>query len=174
MKKSLLALTIAELLTLSAVAQAERGVIMSGDWGRGINADGTHYALTINASDSALGQICSSVGNCGYIVSFNNVTCADGEKNPGLMSSSFGANHVTLVCSKNRYLIEEFDLVDATVRNASGVSIVCSLEGGEFTVSRFSLTGSTRTVDDMRATIQRAPRDLLAPVVQSRPADIRI
>lgn len=171
------AIIIAGLLTVSTAASAAAlpDPIMSGDWGRGINADGSHYALTINASKSALGQICSSEGNCGYIVR-DSTTCSDGEKYAGMINAvtrvgHLGANPVTLVCSENRLLIKEFDVIDHAVRNASSLGIVTGLQDGTFAVSRFSLTGSARAVDGMRAAAQRIDQ---APVAQSRPADIRI
>lgn len=164
------AIIIAGLLVVSAAASAATPVI-SGDWGRGVNTRGFRYALTINASESALGQFCSSRGDCWYAVSFSKATCNDGAQYAGLINSvtgagHYGANHITLVCSKNTMVIKEFNLIDQAVRNASSIGIAGPLESGEFSVSRFSLSGSTRAIDGMRATIQRAPRGV--------PADMRL
>lgn len=163
---------IAALLAVSTGAQAEPGVTISADWGRGVNTDGSHYALTINTSKSALGQFCSSQGNCWYGINVSKVRCAKGDKNLGLISSALGSEHITLLCGDNNtYMIEEFGETDHTVRNASSIGIVIPLQDGRFEVSRFSLSGSTRAVDGMRAAAQK--------VIQQQPpaarqADIRI
>lgn len=164
---------IAGLLAVSTGAQAEPGVTMSGDWGRGINPSGSHYALTVNASKSALGQFCSSQGNCWYSINVSEVRCDKGARNFGLASSTLGSEPISLRCGDNNvYLIEDFDEMDVTVRNAANVGIVVPLVGGEFSVSRFSLRGSTYAVDGMRAAAQRTIDQQPAP--RTRTADIRI
>lgn len=164
----------AALLTVSTGAQAEP--VMSGDWGRGVNANGTHYALTGNASDSFLGQTCSPDGNCWYAIHVNKVTCEKGKKIFGLISSALGAEHISLLCGNNNAnVIEEFDVTDYIVRNASSVGIVIPLQDGKFEVSRFSLRGSTRAINGMRAAAQKTiDQQPAPPAVQTRTADIRI
>jgi len=173
MKKRLI---IGGLLAVSAGAQAEPGVTMSGDWGRGINRTGSHYASTINPSGSALGQLCSSQGNCWYTLKVSEVRCNKDTRNIGLAASTLGSESIPLRCiDGNVYVIEDFDDMDFTVRNAASVGIVIPLVSGEFSVSRFSLRGSTYAIDGMRAAAQRTTDQRRAtPAVRGRTADIRI
>lgn len=142
-------------------------------WSRSTDDDNFYYAATANSAGNMLGQYCYlESGNCVYIVHLG-IACDAGSEYPALISSAAGAVHVTLRCkSNNAFFVEGFDAIDRAVRGTTSVGIVAPLQSGEFTVSRFSLAGSTSAIDRMRAATQVKLQQTRAN--SSAPSQVRI
>jgi hypothetical protein len=153
------------------------GTFSSGDW-YWSNDDGSFYwAATTNQADHILGQYCYFEGDaCLYLVGMS-IDCKVGEEYPALINSDAGAIQVTLICShefrKQKILaINSFDDIDRVVRNSTRIGIAVPLENDQFKVGRFSLAGSVKAIDRMRAAatakMKRKPKN------SSRPAEERL
>ena len=112
------------------------------------------YAATLNDSGAALGQFCFYSDTSCYWFLANDVNCKDDSKYPVLINSDAGSFSLELVCmksgSKPRYGFTEFSVIDKIIRDSSRIGIAFPMESGMFQVSRFSLIGSVRAIDDMR------------------------
>lgn len=116
------------------------------------------YAGTTNDSSNTFGQHCStSDGRCKYFVGLPS-SCKDGISTPALVNSDRGAFNARLVCvgragkyNLYRYVFENFDDVDSTVRNSTRIGVAIPMEGGEVTVLRFSLDGAIASITIMRS-----------------------
>lgn len=164
MKQKIVAVLIL-LITSYSIASAEPR--QSGNWYWEEQGNEYLYAITMNSSDHILGQYCYlNSGDCIYLVGVE-ITC---NEYPALINTDAGAVPVQLVCAQkyeqhNVMAIKPFDDIDGIIRQASYLGIAIPMQNDQFKVSRFSLSGSTKAIDRMRAATQRA----LGSVAPSRP-----
>jgi hypothetical protein len=150
---------------LGAIPHAKAATI--GDWIYEVSVP--HYAATINDSGNIFGQWCdTSEGSCFYLLAMP-TRCEDEASYPVLVNSDMGSLTTTLVCrgkldGRNlyRYVMANFDDIDNLVRKSRRVGIAMPLEGDEFRVSRFSLSGAAASLSLMRSaaesSLSRQPR----------------
>lgn len=159
MKKYLNLYALTPLLLAATVCMAEVGV--SRDWIWSTEEEDFYYAITMNSEEHVLGQYCYLArAVCIYMVGFN-ITCELGETYPAMVNSDKGAAHVLLECShrvdgQNILALNEFDKIDAIVREASRIGFVIPMANDKFKVARLSLMGSAAAIDNMRAAAKRA------------------
>ncbi len=150
---------VLSLLIYARISAAEIGV--SRDWIWNTEEEGFYYAITMNAQEHILGQYCYlEKAVCIYMVGLN-ITCELGETYPAMVNSDKGAAHVLMECShrvegQNVLALNEFEKIDAIVREASHIGFVIPLENDKFKVARLSLMGSADAIDNMRAAAKRA------------------
>lgn len=158
------------LLAVSAGAQAAER--QSKDWAWGVGDAGSIYAATTNSAGNFLGQYCyPSSGGCYYVIKLN-TRCEAGADYPALINAASGAVHASLRCTdKGGMVFKDFDQIDSIVRTAPRIGVVVPMEDGAFTVSRFSLAGSTNAIDRMRVA---AEAKYTPPEDSSQTAEIRI
>ena len=159
MKKYFTIAVFISLLTFVPISAAEIGV--SKDWIWSTEEEGFYYAITMNSKEHILGQYCYlEKAVCIYMVGFN-ITCELGETYPAMVNSDKGAAHVMMECShrvdgQNVMALNDFEKIDALVREANHIGFVVPMENDKFKVARLSLMGSADAIDNMRAAAKRA------------------
>ncbi|GAD89779.1 hypothetical protein VHA01S_027_00350 [Vibrio halioticoli NBRC 102217] len=121
-----------------------------------IDTDGSEYfyAATLNNSGHVFGKYCYFESeNCMYITGVD-IKCTNGNKYPALVNSDSGSMNTTLHCGgrvegQNVLIFENFDDIEATVKKSKQLGIAIPMENGKFKVSRFSMSGSTYSIDKM-------------------------
>lgn len=155
MKKILQLIAISFLLS-SASSFAEFKQNKDWFWNLSLDAGNFVYAATLNSSDRLLGQYCYfDEGTCVYMVTLG-ITCTEGSEYPSIINSSAGVVTVDLICAhkyedENTFFITPFDDVDNIIKQASTIGFAVAMEGDEFKVVRFSLSGSTYAIEKMRS-----------------------
>ncbi len=124
-----------------------------------------YFAVSMNEAAHLLGQYCYlDSRSCYYLVAFSafglNAPCKEGKLYPVLVSTELGAEHMNVICShgsggKPRLVLDNFDVVDRLVRNASKIGFAMALNNDQFKVSRFDLTGAAHAIDIMRAAAEK-------------------
>ncbi|WP_193166258.1 hypothetical protein [Microbulbifer hainanensis] len=143
-----LGLTLASGLSLAADGYG------SWKWAYFDDNSGT-FALTASDSGKALTQVCYfNTGECIYSVNFP-ASCETGSSYSALVNSDTAAFTIDMVCHNSTslggfYNLADFDRIDQIVRKSNKVGFAMAMEGGAFSVVRFSLSGSSATLDEMR------------------------
>ncbi|SEA16505.1 hypothetical protein [Microbulbifer marinus] len=151
MKKIFILPLYVALLAISADGVAEDRYF--GDWSWDY-IDGGALALTASDTGKGLGQFCDfGDGMCIYKVMFP-VTCEYGGSYPILVSTDGAAFTMNMTCLKSNddggvYGLTPFDDIDRIIREGNRIGLVMAMEGGAFSVVRFSLRGSNAAMDDM-------------------------
>lgn len=133
--------------------------VESGDWHWNIDGTDMFYAGTSNNAENLLVQFCYLTdGNCIYAVSFG-LTCDKGAKYPALVNTDSGARSIELICGnkmqgQNVLMFSNFEEIDDVIRSNDRVGFVLPLKGDEFKAIRFSLRGSAKALDAMRAAVE--------------------
>ena len=145
-------------LVLPLLATAQK---VAQDWFSVTEGDEYYFAVTLNESNSVLGQWCYfSSGNCVYLI--GTTTACEGENPyPILANSDAGSQMLQVKCGgawtdnqgikRYRYLFTAFDDIDSIVRKANSVGFAMPLQNGRFNVVRFTLNTSNAQIDRMRA-----------------------
>jgi hypothetical protein len=142
------------ILAILATASANAGTI--GDWSDDTYTEGL-YAATVNDSGNLLGQYCNTANStCFWMIALK-TGCKAESKYPILVNSDIGAHSLEVYCGgeiKNgyhRYFFTNFDAIDNLVKNSTRIGFAAPLQGDQFQVVRFSLSGARATIDRMRA-----------------------
>lgn len=163
MNKPLLLLLVTLLSTILAnesyAAATNQAQSKDWVWSLSPDADGMYYAGTENSVGNVLGLFCYSNepgDNCFYATQLGS-TCVHKHTHTAILNSEDGAAPVTLTCgTNNNFSIAPFDTVSSAVRGKSVLSIAIPLDDGSFTVSRFSLKGSTAAITGMNTAARQA------------------
>jgi hypothetical protein len=87
--------------------------------------------------------------------------CKEGDQYPALANSDAGSVPVTVYCSakvdegRYRYIFTDFKTIDNIVAKAIRVGFAVPLQGDEFRVLHFDLSGSTRAITQLQAELQK-------------------
>jgi hypothetical protein len=161
-------------LGVSAAAQAGEKVHSSKDWVWSHSADSkVQYAATTNAAGNFIGLYCFTEvegDNCVYQAQLGPV-CKEGDRYPAILNAPSGSAPLELTCrSDNVLAISPFKAIDDAIRNNRTVSIAVPADGS-FTVSRFSLAGSTAAITAMSSALAR---DAESPQTSPQAAFVRL
>lgn len=125
-----------------------------GDW-YWSKSGGVFIAGTDSGSGQSFGQFCSTEsGNCLYTTRLD-LTCEKESKLPVLVNSEIGAEQLYVICSDmindsgTLLVFTDFDIIDNIVRKATTLGLAFAMESGQFSVSRFSLSGSVKALNAM-------------------------
>lgn len=157
---SLRAFFLASVLCLGTSASLAADPKKIGDWWVGpITGNEGLFAAIMNDSKAAFGQYCYEESSTCYYILATDLNCEEGNSYPVLVNGDAGASHHQLLCikvgGKTRYAFKDFELIDGAVRESNRLGIAFPLESGQFQVSRFSLNGSVKALDLMRAAMER-------------------
>lgn len=104
----------------------------------------TTEAYTANDSNSSLGLFCGGT-TCVFYLN-PNLNCQPNTKNTVLMNSSTVSAAIAMQCTlvgKHYFqILESFDQVLGAVKSGSNIGFAVPLQGGAFSVYRFSLSGA--------------------------------
>jgi hypothetical protein len=158
MSRVLRKLILAAALLLASGAHAQGRQF--GDWMVGrVEGGAAVYAGTTNDSGGALGIYCfARTAKCIWALSAAH-DCVSGQKYTVLVNADSAAGATDLICMKigNQpvYAFANFDYIDRMVRSSDRIGVAFPLEGGAFSVSRFSLRGATRALDFVKRSVIR-------------------
>lgn len=156
-------ITLGFLVAALNAHAAEESIAESKDWIWTLSptAEDVYYAGTTNKARNIIGVYCdgqAAGGACIYRADLG-ASCTKGQSYNAMLNAAVGSAPVTLTCDDNNILsIAPFDTINDAIRSKGLLSIAIPQADGSFTVSRFSLAGSTATIIGMRtAARQRAP-----------------
>lgn len=120
------------------------------------------FAATMNDSGLLLAQICYiESANCLWAITTKS-RCVNGAEYPVLVNGTTGAIPVTMKCDGPagtdggyRYFFTEFESLDRALRSSTNIGVAMPLEGDQFRVSRFNLSGMISALDRMRDSVLR-------------------
>lgn len=124
------------------------------DWVIDTNGTDYYYAATINSSGHVFGKYCYfDEQQCLFLIGID-ISCKTGNKYPVLVNAESGSLNMNLVCGdevgKQQVLIfDNFDQIERTAKESNKLGVAIPLESGQFKVSRFSMSGSTYSLDKM-------------------------
>ncbi|ENP0873894.1 hypothetical protein ACCI29_004392 [Vibrio parahaemolyticus] len=142
------------LLAISSSFPAFSADTIHKDWVISTDGDDYYYAATINNSGHVFGKYCYFEDQqCLFLISVD-ITCTKGNKYPVLVNAESGSFNLNLVCgdrmgSQNVLVFDNFDQVERTAKESNQLGIAIPMESGHFKVSRFSLSGSSYSLDTM-------------------------
>lgn len=127
----------------------------------------TTEAYTANDSNSSLGLFCGG-STCVFYLN-PNLNCQPNTKNAVLMNSSSQSAAITMQCTlvgKHYFqILDPFDQVLNAVKSGGNIGFAVALQGGAFSVYRFSLNGAVPALQ--RALDESAKKRLVKPVQPS-------
>ena len=134
----------------------------SSSWTTGVtDSKDTLYAATVNDSGNVFGEYCKvKDGSCVWLLGMSSA-CKEGDQYPVLANSDAGSVPVTVYCSAKiaeigfRYVFTDFKAIDSIVTEAIRVGFAVPLQGDQFRVLHFDLSGSTRAIKQLQAELQR-------------------
>lgn len=133
----------------SNAQSARTQISTSGAWGVYYHPSGSYVAETTNESGSRFGLVCAVNGGACYWGVSPGSGCVGGTAYPVLMNARSGANTTTASCvttdgnKGNIIELHAYDEIAAIVANDSRVGFALPIDGGQFKVVRFDLTGAT-------------------------------
>lgn len=140
-------------LLITQPAVAEQASYTHKDWVWSTKKH-VNFAVTVNENEDLLGQFCNTqTGQCLYLLDVDLECDADGEY-PALISTSAGTQATVLGCKGDgetrAFFLQPFDEIDRLVKTHNKIGLIMGVDDGRFKVARFSLRGSTRTINEMR------------------------
>ena len=150
MKTSVLAV----VLMVAGSASVRAAEQTFSDWIVDVSTDKERiYAATTNDSGSVLGEFCDlSTHKCSWLLAMD-VACKDSVDLPILGNTASGAVQLNLTCGGQvdsgatyQYYFSNWKDVELLLKDSSLVGFAFPMKGGQFKVSRFSLTGRTDAV----------------------------
>lgn len=124
----------------------------------------TTEAYTANDSNSSLGLFCGGT-TCVFYLN-PNLNCQPNTKNAVLMNGSIQSAAITMKCTlvgKHYFqILDPFDQVLNAVKVGGNIGFAVALQGGAFSVYRFSLNGATPALQ--KALDEAAKKRLVKPV----------
>ncbi|ELB2761122.1 hypothetical protein QNE23_004548 [Vibrio alginolyticus] len=142
------------LITLSSSFSIFAAETFHKDWVINTEGEDYYYAATINNSGHVFGKYCYFADQqCLFLIGVD-ITCSKGSQYPVLVNAESGSLNLNLVCGdrigKQSVLIfDNFDQIEMTAKESNQLGIAIPMESGHFKVSRFSLSGSTYSLDTM-------------------------
>lgn len=142
-------LAAASLLTTTAAHSQSKN-----KWSFDNSIPGVHIANTTNAAKAVVGIYCTiALDGCeAYLAP--NLGCEEGVNTPMMVNSPVGALAVTGKCTKlgtTRILvIDEFDDIISAFESGGEIGFAMPMDGGQFTVVRFSTAGATQAIKAAR------------------------
>ncbi|EHN67938.1 hypothetical protein [Aliivibrio fischeri] len=130
------------------------------DWVINTDQSDYFYAATVNNSGHVFGKYCYfDSEQCLYLVGID-ITCTKGNEYPILINSDPGASSQILYCgdkvgNQNVLVFNDFDKIDNLAKEGKTLGIAIPMESGKFKVSRFSLSGSTYSIQKMTAEAEK-------------------
>lgn len=138
----------------------QSGQALTGAWSSGELKDKAGlYAGASNDSGGLLTQYCYYHNqDCYWSMSNGTTKCNEFESYPALVSSDAGAVSMAMYCYKSsdgasRMTFSNFKLIDDAIQKSKRLAVVVPLQGGDFRVTRFDLTGAVEAVTAMRRTL---------------------
>jgi hypothetical protein len=135
------------------------------DWEADVSDDGgTFYALTTNDSGAMFGKWCTlASGKCTWMVGLN-AGCEEDSTYPILANTDTGAQSLSISCGGtvpgtqlSRYQFTSYDDVERVLKGAHRrIGFAIPMQGDQFRVVRFSLSGEPTAVSSMEAAAARA------------------
>ena len=123
----------------------------------------TVEAYTANDSSSSLGLFCGGSACTFYLNP--NLNCQPNAKNVVLMNSSNQSAAITMQCTlvgKHYFqILDPFDRVFSAVKAGGSIGFAVAIQGGAFSVYRFSLNGAAPALQ--RALDESAKKRLVKP-----------
>ena len=128
------------------------------DWEESTDRAGSFWsAATVNGSQEVFGQWCyADKGTCIWLIGMT-TRCHKGKTYPVVANSDVGAVQLEVQCLGKLEVTGAFELaftnfddVDHLARRASRVGFAIPLQGDQFRVARFSLSGAVRALTAMR------------------------
>jgi hypothetical protein len=146
-------------LVIAAVGDTNAQTQTFGTWK--VSADKSAYAWagTIDDSGHVFGQFCDfSDGSCRWVVGLG-TACRQGERYPVLVNSNEGSEGMEVYCHGElagtpgtyTYAFTDFDEVTSHMTKGGRIGIAIPLNGDQFRVVRFDLTGAPTAIASMRA-----------------------
>ncbi|WP_339774981.1 hypothetical protein [uncultured Methylophaga sp.] len=138
----------------------------SGDWiwSDSYVKDGFLFAATVTENGTYIGQYCYiSEGDCYYMLNAK-ITCDSDSEHVTLVNSDIGSYTIKAICGhkvddNNALYLYPFDEVDTMVKESNNIGVAIAMESGHFKVVRFSLSGSTKAISEMRAAASKLHDD---------------
>ena len=164
--------TFAVLFASLSVCQANDKLAYQ-NWAVESGPDSTE-AYTANESTSSFGLFCGGTTCVFYLK--QNIHCAPNTKNAVLLNTGLTSAAIGMQCTLvgNYYfqILDNFDVVFNAIKTGESIGFAVALQGGAFSVARFSLQGAIpaiqKTIDEAtRKKLRSAPNQQPAP--QSRP-----
>ncbi|WP_425668730.1 hypothetical protein ACPSL3_09775 [Vibrio owensii] len=127
---------------------------MHKDWVIDTSGSDYFYAATINNSGHIFGKYCYfDDQQCFFLLGID-INCKTGNKYPILVNAESGALNMNLVCGdkvgKHQVLtFDNFDEIERTAKESNKLGVAIPMESGQFKVSRFSMSGSTYSLETM-------------------------
>ena len=158
------------LLALQAASVFANDKIAYQNWVVDIGPDTTE-AYTANDSNSSLGLFCGGT-TCVFYLN-PNLNCLPNAKNAVLMNGSTVSAAVVMQCTLvgQHYfqILDPFDQVLNAVKAGGNIGFAVALQGGAFSVYRFSLNGSLLAI---QKTLDEATRRKLSKPAQPLPNQV--
>lgn len=133
----------------------------------------TTEAYTANDSGSSLGLFCGG-SNCVFYLN-PNLRCQPNSKNAVLMNGSTQSASISMQCTlvgKHYFqMLDPFDQVLSAVKGGGHIGFAVALQGGAFSVYRFSLNGALPAL--RRALDESAKKRSLNPAKPSNQAGFK-
>jgi len=147
------------VLIFFALVFCQSGQAQTGPWFSGELKDKVGlFAGADNDSGGLLTQYCYySNGSCYWSMSNGTTNCNASESYPALVSFDAGAINMDMYCykasdGKSRMTFSNFKLIDDYIQKSKRLAVVVPLQGGDFRVTRFDLTGAAEVVTSMKRT----------------------
>ena len=160
----LLTIFMGLLLSTPFFAQANEQVAYQ-NWIVDIGSE-TVEAHTANESNSSIGLFCGGT-TCVFYLNAN-IKCQPNHKDAVLMNGSSTSSAISMQCTTigGHYfeVLDPFEAVLNTIKSSEVIGFAVALEGGGFTVARFSLSGALqaiqRTIDEAGRKGKATPENL--------------
>ena|SRR5258705_12849485 len=144
---------------ITAVGDAHAQTQTFGAWKVSTDKSAYAWAGTINESGHVFGQFCDfSDGSCRWVVGMG-TGCNPGDRYPVLVNSNEGSEGMEVSCQGElagtpgtyTYAFTDFDEVTSHMAKGGRIGIAIPLNGDQFRVVRFDLTGAPAAIASMRA-----------------------
>jgi hypothetical protein len=176
--KHLFALLVATLILVFGYASSAMADSSRGNWNFGFQNDSHEdtYAATASDSGAVFGKYCFTDGNfCTWLLA-TPTACEPKATYPALINSDLGSNSIQVTCGTKihnlyQYIISDSEFLDEPVAKGSRIGIVVPLQGDQFKVYRFDLSGSEQALEEMRALFNSARKGPRGAASRKRTGD---
>ncbi len=124
------------------------------DWVIDTTGSDYFYASTVNNSGHVFGKYCYfGDQQCLFLLGID-ISCKTGNKYPVLVNAESGALNMNLVCAdkvgqQQVLIFDNFEQIERTAKESNKLGVAIPMESGQFKVSRFSMSGSTYSLEAM-------------------------
>jgi len=121
-----------------------------GDWNT-VLAKQFSESFTSNSSGSSLGILCANKNGKCFLYLDPKLQCTEKAVQPILLNSASGAYATTSSCihlaNRQILVLAHFDMLVKMIEENNSIGIALPLAGGQFKAARFSLRGSTKSIE---------------------------